>query len=160
MKLTKPFYKLIISYFEVVENSKNEKEVELIFDNENPFESRKEAIERYNSYLDIFNEGKTQGNIKNWVEILKHNVENFTIPTMNLYFCEDNNSENDLVLFGSLLETFEERIEELENELKYYLSNNFENIEVQKIIDLDGNKYSVLKNSLFHNEDKKVLRNG
>jgi hypothetical protein len=160
MKSKQPFYKLIISYFEVVENDKNERNVEIIFDNENPLLSRKEAIERYNSYLDIFKEGNNQVNIKNWFEILKGNVENYTIPTMNIYFCENKNSENDLVLFGSLLETFEERMEELVDELNFYKSTNFSNIETDKIKDIYGNDYLVLKNSLFHNDDIKLLKNG
>lgn len=160
MKTSTPFYKIIISYFEVVENEKNEREVELIFRDENPFLSRSEAIERFNSYLEIFSEEKEDGNIKNWLEILKSNVETFTIPTLNLYFCQDENQENDMVLFGSLLENFEERIEELVDEHNFYLENNFENIENQKIEDLEGNKYLILKNSLFHDEDKKFLKNG
>lgn len=160
MKTSTPFYKIIISYFEVVENTKNEREVELIFRNENPFLSRSEAIERYNSYIEIFSEEKEDGNIKNWLEILKSNSETFTIPTLNLYFCQDENQENDIVLFGSLLENFEERIEELVDEHNFYSANNFDNIETQRIEDLDGNKYLVLKNSLFHEDDKKFLKNG
>ena len=159
MKTSTPFYKIIISYFEVVENEKNEREVELIFRDENPFLSRSEAIERFNSYVEIFSEEKEDGNIKNWLEILKSNVETFTIPTLNLYFCQYENQENDMVLFGSLLENFEERIEELVDEHNFYSANNFDNIETQRIEDLDGNKYLVLKNSLFQEDDKKFLKN-
>ena len=158
MKTKHTYYKIEVSYFGTNNNEKIEETNEINFKNESLIFARTEAIERFNSYLDIFEDGKRAGNIQNWGAILKTKYENYTIPTLNLYICYDNEKENDVVLFGSLLETFEERMEELEDELKYYEENDIEHNGIEVIESNNGGIYKILKNSLIHIEDESKIK--
>jgi len=84
-----------------------------------------------------------------------NSVENFTIPSINLFYSNENfsNKNEGILLYGSLLDSFEERIEELVDERKYYEKEKIENFETERIIDTDGNEYIVLKNSPIKNID-------
>ncbi|MDI1318098.1 hypothetical protein [Flavobacterium sp.] len=160
MKTKHPFYKISISYFNLNESTEDKRHTEkvIIFKEDIPIESRKKAIDHFRSLEDVFIQAKKNGNVLTTItEILDKPVTAEIIPSLNLYICENDNSDDDLVLFGSLLETLEERLIELADESLLYHENNIDNEGFDLITDSEGTVYTILKNSLFKDEDNNII---
>ena len=154
MKTSYPFYKITISYFNLKDDDNPYTEKVIIFKEEKPIESRKKAIEHFRSLEDIFEMAKKNGNvIASITELFEKPLKADCIPSLNLYLCENEEEEEDLVLFGSLLESTEERLIELKDECQWYHDNKIENEGVENIQDETGTVYTVLKDSLFKEDD-------
>lgn len=149
-----PFYKIAISYFNLKDNENSHTEKNIVFQDEKPIDSRKKAIERFRSLEDIFEQAKKNGTVLSSIsEIFDRPMTADFLPSLNLYFCENHNEEDDLVLYGSLLENMEERMIELTDECRWYHDNNIHHEGVEYLTDENENTYIVLKDSLFTDED-------
>ncbi len=154
MKTSYPYYKITISYFNLKDENHPHTEKTIVFKEERPIESRKEAIEHFRSLEDIFEQAKKNGHVLSSItEIFNKTVDADTLPSLNLYICENDNEEDDLVLFGTLLESTEERLIELTDECQLYHENNLDHEGIDLIRDETGTVYTVLKGSLFKEED-------
>lgn len=157
MKKTFPFYKITISYFNLKEGNIEERSTEktIVFQEDKPIDSRKKAIERFRSLEDIFEQAKKDGTVLSSIsEIIDRPLTADFIPSLNLYICENENEEDDLVLFGDLLYDIEERLLELTDECEYYYVNNLEHdgVDILRNIE-DGTIHTILKDSIFEKED-------
>ena len=155
-------YKLEVHYFGTDENgNKIDRYDNFIFDKQNSIENRNLVIREYENYSDIFNDALKYGKLKlNWEEVIGKRLTDYHIPTMNIYYSEsefDKNNE-EIVLFGTLLENFDERIEELQDELKFYIENKIE-CEKEIITDINNNTYEVIKGSLISENDQSEIKN-
>lgn len=156
MKNSYPYYKIAISYFHLKDNENPYTEKVIVFEEDKPIESRKKAIAHFRSFEDIFEQAKKNGNVLSSItDLFDKPLKADTIPSLNLYLCENDNEEEDLVLFGSLLESTEERLIELDDECRFYHENNLDHDGVDLIKDENGKVYTVLKDSLFKDEDLK-----
>lgn len=155
-------YRLEIHYFGADEKgNKIDRFDNFIFEKESSIENRNAVLREYENYEDIFNDALKFGKLKfSWEEILGKNLKEYHIPTMNIYYSDNEfNQENeDVVLFGNLLENFEERIEELQDELRIFEENNL-NFEYQILTDNNDNKYKIIKGSLLSENDKHRIKN-
>lgn len=155
-------YQLKIHYIGTDENNNEiDKTDRIIFDSENSTLNRQNVIREYENYCDIFNDAHKFGKLKfNWAEVLNKNIKEFHIPDMNIFYTDDYFSEEDegIVLFGSLLENFDERILELIDEKRTYDDFDCE-YETELITDIENNKYLVLKGSLIKEDDRKYIKN-
>lgn len=157
----KIIYKLEIHYFGNDENGcKIDRNDSFIYNNENSLKNREKVINDYNNFLDIFNDATKYGKLKlDWSEIIYKNIKEFHIPTMNIYYAENEISdENEIVLFGNLLESFEERMTELVDEVSIYEKNNIP-FEYETITSINNENFRVIKNSLISENDKKLIKN-
>lgn len=156
MKKSYPFYKIIISYFNLKAENDGDRHTDkvIVFQEDKPINSRKKAIERFRSLEDIFVQAKKQGDVLSSItEIIDESYTAGIIPTLNLYICENDNEEEDLVLFGSLLENAEERLLELTDEYEYYLANNIDHEGIEIYKNEEGEIFKILKDSLMIEED-------
>lgn len=155
-------YRLEVHYFGTDENgNKIDRYDNFIFDKQNSIENRKLVINEYENYSDIFNDAVKFGKLKlNWEEVIGKSLTEYHIPSMNIYYSEKEFNENneDVVLFGILLESFEERIEELQDELNFYKANKIE-FEKEIITDQNNNEYQVIKGSLISENDQAEIKN-
>lgn len=155
-------YRLEVHYFGTDEyGNKIDRYDNFIFDNQNSIENRKLVINEYENYSDIFNDAVKFGKLKlNWAEVIGKSLTEYHIPSMNIYYSETefNKNNEDVVLFGTLLENFEERIEELQDELKFYKANKIE-FEKEIITDINNNEYEVIKGSLITENDQAKIKN-
>jgi hypothetical protein len=155
-------YQLKIHYIGTDENNNEiNKTDSIIFDSENSTLNRQNVIREYENYCDIFNDAHKFGKLKfNWAEVLNKNIEEFHIPNLNIFYTDDYFSEEDegIVLFGSLLESFDERILELIDEKRAYDDFDCE-YETELITDIENNEYVVLKGSLIKEDDRKYIKN-
>ena len=123
-----------------------------IFQSENSIQNRKDALNKFESYEHIFKlSNETTEHIKlSMLEIIdKEEIKDFTIPNINLFYSTENfdNRNEGVLFFGSLLESFQERMEELVEEREIYEKENILNFETEIITDIENNKYIVLKDS-------------
>lgn len=154
MKQTYPYYKIVISYFNIASDGSSNTESVLIFQEAKPIESRKKAIERFRSLEEIFEQGIKDGNLlKSITHLFDTEIKELSIPSLNLYFCENESADDDLVLYGTLLESFDERILELTDECEYYYNNNIENEGFEIIREANGEMHTILKDSLLKDGD-------
>ncbi len=155
-------YQLKIHYIGTDENNNEiNKTDSIIFDSENSTLNRQNVIREYENYCDIFNDAHKFGKLKfNWAEVLNKNIKEFHIPNLNIFYTDDYFSEEDegIVLFGSLLESFDERILELIDEKRAYDDFDCE-YETELITDIENNEYVVLKGSLIKEDDRKYIKN-
>lgn len=154
MKNSYPYYKITISYFNLKDDNYPYVEKVIVFKEDKPIESRKNAIAHFRSLEDVFEQAKKNGNVLlSITELFDKPLKADSIPSLNLYFCENDNEEDDLVLFGTLLESTEERLIELEDECRWYHENNLDHDGVDLIKDENDTIYTVLKDSLYKEED-------
>lgn len=154
-------YRLEVHYFGIDKNAnKIDRYDNFIFDKENSLENRKLVIKEYENYSDIFNDAIKFGKLKlNWEEVIGKSLTDYHIPTMNIYYsASEFNNDEEIVLFGTLLENFDERIEELEDELKFYKENKIE-CETEIITDIKNRIYKVIKGSLISENDHSEIKN-
>lgn len=155
-------YRLEVHYIGSDENgNKIDRYDNFIFDKKNSSENRKLVIREYENYSDIFNDAVKFGKLKlNWEGVIGKSLAEYHIPTMNIYYSEKefNKNSEEIVLFGTLLENFDERIEELQDELKLYTENKIE-FEKEIITDIDNNEYEVIKGSLISGNDRGKIKN-
>lgn len=155
-------YQLKIHYFGTDENNnKIDKTDSIVFESENSTLNRENVIREYENYCDIFNDAHKFGKLKfSWSEVLNKNIKEFHIPNLNIFYTDDYFSEEDegIILFGSLLESFDERILELIDEKRTYDDFNCE-YETELITDIENNEYVVLKGSLIKEDDRKYIKN-
>jgi hypothetical protein len=160
MKSSYPFYKISISYFNLkeVENDKQYVESIIVFKEDKPINSRKKAINHFRSLQDVFNDAEKNGTILSTiVDIFDAPVTAEVVPSLNLLICENENPDDDLVLFGTLLESTEERLIELTDESQLYHENNLDNDGFDVIVDIEGTMFTVLKGSLFTDKDMEKI---
>jgi hypothetical protein len=155
-------YQLKIHYIGTDENNNEINKTDcIIFDSENSTLNRQNVIREYENYSDIFNDAHKFGKLKfSWAEVLNKNIKEFHIPNLNIFYTDDYFSEEDegIILFGSLLESFDERILELIDEKKAYDDFDCE-YETELITDFENNEYVVLKGSLIKEDDRKYIKN-
>ncbi len=158
----KIIYKLEIHYFGLDQNGNKIDRIDnFIFDKESSFNNRINVIHEFENYKDIFNDAVKFGKLKfSWEEIIDKKLVEYHIPRMNIYYTDrEFNSDNEgIVLFGSLLENFEERIVELEDELKFYQEKNI-SFEQEILTDNNNNQYKIIKGSLLCDNDSQHIRN-
>lgn len=157
------YYRLEIEYFGTDKNKVEVRETKnYLFETENAIENRKNVINEFDNFENTFKVANDDyGHIKlSIVEILGTNVDEFLVPTLNIYYSENKFSENEegLVLYGSLLENLEERLTELDEERKLYEQKNIK-VETEKIKDEDNNIYEILKESLIKETDAEKIKN-
>lgn len=149
-----PFYKIIISYFNLADTKTSHTESVLVFHEEKPIDSRKKAIERFRSLEDIFEQGVKNGNLlQSITHLFDSTITSQAVPSLNLYICENDNAEDDLVLYGSLLESIDERLLELTDEYELYHKSRLDHEGLDLCIDKNGKIYTILKDSLIHEDD-------
>lgn len=149
-----PFYKIKISYFHLKEVENRHTEKVIVFKETQPIEARKKAIAHFRSLEDVFEQAKKNGNILSSItEIFDTSLQADSIPSLNLFLCKNDNEEDDLVLFGYLLENTEERLLELTDECQLYHDHHIDHEGIDLIRDEEGTVYTVLKDSLFRDDD-------
>ena len=159
MNKTYPFYKVTVSYFNLADAENEHTESVTVFQEVNPISSRKKAIERFRSLVDIFEQGIKNGTVlKSINDIFHKEINSQVIPSLNFYFCENDNPDEDLVIFGTLLESMEERLLELTDECEFYHNNHLDHDGVEVLKDQHGEIYTILKDSLFHEEDLEYFK--
>ena len=146
-------YRLEIQYHIFPKNRKPYQKIDnYIFNSENSIQNRKDAINKLESFEHIFKlSNETTEHIKISIQeiIGKEEQADFTIPSINLFYSKKDykNGEEGVLLFGSLLESFEERMEELVEERNFYKNDINIPFETERIIDIEQKEYLVLRNS-------------
>lgn len=160
----KIIYRLEIEY-NIYRKNKNpyNKIDNYIFKTGDSFENRKDALNKLESFEHIFElANKETENLKlSMLEFYEaENVDNITIPNVNLYYSIDNfTKENEgILLYGTLLESFEERMEELVEERKLFEKTQNIESETEIIIDIENNEYIILKDSPINKNDIEKLK--
>ena len=134
-----------------------------IFKTGNSIENRKDALNKLESFEHIFElANKETENLKlSMLEFYKaDNIDNITIPNVNLYYSlDDFTKENEgILLYGTLLDSFEERIEELVEERKLFEKTQDIIFETEIIIDKENKEYLILKDSPINKNDIEKLK--
>lgn len=134
------------------------------FIEDNPIVSRHEAISHYKSYLDIFEEAQKHENIHLYNSPFYGNklIQKYKTVEVNLKLSVSKTGvrflkKDELELFGNYHDSFEERIDALQDELSLYLDNNFEIKGIQKI-KIEGNDKHILNSSLIKFSDGEFLQ--
>ena len=134
-----------------------------IFKTGNSIENRKDALNKLESFEHIFELAKKETeNLKlSMLEFYKaDNIDNITIPNVNLYYSlDDFTKENEgILLYGTVLDSFEERIEELVEERKLFEKTQDIIFETEIIIDKENKEYLILKDSPINKNDIEKLK--
>ncbi|AZI20181.1 C-type lectin-like domain-containing protein [Chryseobacterium taklimakanense] len=155
-------YKLEVHYFGNDENNnKIDRYDYFVYNSENSLENRRKVFDDYKKFSEVFKDAESFGKLNfNWSQIFEKNLKEYHIPSMNNYYSENEFEKNDdgIVLFGKLLESFEERMEELSDELKLYNDLSIP-CETEFITDIENNRYRVIKGSLIKESDWEKIKN-
>ncbi len=156
-------YRLEIAY-QIFPNKGNPytKNINYIFNSLKPIQNRIDVLNKLESYEHIFElSNKITNHTKlSIIEVIgEKDVKDFTIPKLNLYYSlEEFNTKNDgFLLYGNLLDSFDERMEALTDERELYEKENIEGFETEKIIDIENNEYIVIKNSPINKKDYEII---
>ena len=156
-------YKLEVHYFGNDEfKNKIDRYDYFVYNSENSLENRRKVIDDYKKFSEVFKDAEKFGKLNfSWSQIFEKNLKEYHIPSMNIYYSENEFEKNDdgIVLFGKLLESFEERMEELSDELKLYNDLSIP-CETEFITDIENNRYRVIKGSLIKESDCEKIKNG
>lgn len=125
------------------------------FHAKNPIIARQKAIERFMSYIDIFEEAKNHEEISSSiVSFFEKKVKKYKIVVISLELADGKKRHE---LFGSSFDSFQERIDALQEELSLYLENEFEINGIQKIKIENENMY-FLPNSIIKFSNGEIIK--